>query len=89
MKIMLMADDGEYVIDNSTHDTIDDAREYSGNFGSKWIFYPYVFIVNDSELTVLAGCDNLDYMKGKRVKTVQKLFKEYYNEHHLTEQELS
>jgi hypothetical protein len=84
---MLMADDGEYVIDNSIHDTIDDAWNYACDFGSKWIFYPYVFIVNDSELTVLAVCDNLEYMKGKRVKTVQKLFKEFYNEHHLTESE--
>ena len=84
MKIMLMSDDGEYVIDNSIHDTINEAWEYASNFGSKWIFYPYVFIVNDNKMTVLAGCDNLEYMKGKRIKTVQKLFKEFFNEHHVT-----
>ncbi len=82
---MLMADDGEYVIDNSIHDTIDEAWEYACNFGSKWIFYPYAFIINDAELTVMDGCDNLEYMKGKRIKTVQRLFKESYKEYHLTE----
>lgn len=81
MKIMLMAEDGEYAFDNSIHDTIDDAWGYASDFGSKWIFYPYAFIVNDAKLTVMAGCDHLEYMKGKRIKTVQKLFKANYDEH--------
>lgn len=81
MKIMLMADDGEYVIDNSIHDTIDDAWEYASDFGSKWFFFPYVFIINDAKITVMAGCDHLEHLNGKRIKTVQKLFKAHYDEY--------
>lgn len=80
MKILCMADDGEFVIDNSIHNTIDDAWDYANDFGSKWVFYPYVFIINDAELTIMAGCDNLDYLKSKRIKTVKKLFNQSYLE---------
>lgn len=76
-----MADDGGYVIDDSVHTTIDEAWDYAGDFGSKWVFYPYVFIITDSELSIVEGPLNLEYMKGKRVSTVERLFKEHFDKH--------
>lgn len=74
MNLICMADDGEYVCElkNSTYD---ECVEHSADMGSRWIFYPYHFIVSDSGKTIIEPPDTLDVFKGKRLSTVVKAFK--------------
>ena len=51
----------------------------SENMGSHWIFYPYHFITNDSGLTINESPYGLERFNGKRLKTVQKAFNDFYN----------
>ena len=79
-KLILMSFDGEYVTERTrfveTFDTVDAAWEHYNDLGSKWFFYPFPFVVTESGLTIAESCDGLKFLNGKRVKTVERLFKE-------------
>lgn len=74
-KVMVMAFDGETKIERPEFDTTDDALYYAGMLGSKWFFYPFEFIITETEKTVVIAPHNLGFLVGKRVKTVQRMFK--------------
>ena len=42
--------------------------------GSRWFFYPFVFIA--TEKTIVEAPDCLEFLNGKRIKTVERFFKE-------------
>ena len=73
-KVMVMAFDGDYKIERPEFDTVDDAREYAANLGSKWWFFPFDFIITETEKTIVETGPLLSFLKGKRVSTAQKLF---------------
>ena len=78
-KLILMSFDGEYVTERTrfveTFDTVDAAWEHYNDLGSKWFFYPFPFVVTESGLTIVSCADWLGVFSGKRVATVEKLFK--------------
>lgn len=73
-KVMVMAFDGDIKIERPEFDTVDDAAGYANNLGSKWWFFPFEFIITETEKTVVKAPDRLEFLEDKRIKTVQKLF---------------
>lgn len=81
-----MAFDGDYVKD-SEHGTLEEAEETSADLGSKWYFYPFSIIVKGQTVVETGGnnygkdengdfyCILSNLLKGKRLTTVQKIFK--------------
>ncbi len=78
-KLICMSFDGDYVVEhdrfNEAFETIAGAWEHANDMGSKWYFYPFCFAVTESLTTIAAAPELLERFKGKRVKTVQKVFK--------------
>lgn len=66
------APDGEYI-----RDFYSDSKEYISNkienMGSRWYFYPFVFIA--TEKTIVEAPDCLGFLNGKRIKTVERFLK--------------
>jgi hypothetical protein len=73
-QIICMSFDGEYVTERPIFDEIDKAWEYAANLGSKWFFYPFVFVA--TEKTIIDAGDLLKWTVGKRIKTVKRIFEE-------------
>ena len=48
------------------------------DMGSRWIFYPIAFVTTDK--TVVDAPEGLEFLKGKRIKTVQKFLESAWNE---------
>lgn len=72
-QVMCMSFDGEIKIETPGFKTIEEAADYDNNLGSKWFFYPFHFIVSGK---TIRDCDNrLSCLKGKRIKTVQNIYK--------------
>ena len=67
------APDGEHVRDFYS-DSKESISEEIENMGSRWIFYPFVFIA--TEKTIVEAPECLWFLNGKRVKTVERFFKE-------------
>ena len=67
------APDGEHV-----RDFYSDSKEYISekieNMGSRWFFYPFVFIATEKTIVEAPNC--LEFLNGKRIKTVEQFFKE-------------
>jgi hypothetical protein len=74
-KVMVMSFDGETKTEQPVFGNVQDAWEYAGNLGSKWFFYPFTYIVTESGKTIKETPHGLEFLKGKRVKTIQKMFK--------------
>ena len=77
-KLIAMAFDGETQESSFEFDSIDAAWSYSDDFARLWYFYPFHFVTTQSGKTIrdvpdFVGC--FDFAKGKRVKTVAKMFK--------------
>lgn len=70
---IFFAPDGEHV-----RDFYSDSKEsISGkieNMGSRWVFYPFVFIATKRTIVESPNC--LEFLNGKRVKTVERFFEE-------------
>jgi len=79
-KLICMAFDGDYQTERPEFESVEDAREYSGDLGSKWYFYPFHFVVSASGKTIVDASFPLDVLKGKRVSTVAKLFENFAKE---------
>ena len=73
-KIIVMAFDGETQAERPEFETISDAWDYSGDLGSKWHFYPFAFVVTASGKTIADASKPLEFLAGRRLKTVKKLF---------------
>lgn len=77
LKVICMTFDGEYVTERPIFETIEDAWEYAGDLGSKWIFYPFTFVVSESGKTIMDAPKLVELFVGKRMKTIVKLFKSF------------
>jgi hypothetical protein len=77
-----VAEDGEKVVEGDYFETIDDAWAHSGDMGSRWIMYPYHFILSASGHTVVDGPDQLEEYIGRRTTTLIKAFKAFYAKNH-------
>jgi hypothetical protein len=67
------APDGEHVRDFYS-DSKDSISEEIENMGSRWYFYPFVFIATEKTIVEAPNC--FEFLNGKRVKTVERFFKE-------------
>ena len=81
-KLLQFGFDGSYVTD-SEHKRLEDAQNASVNLGSKWFFYPLSVIISGQTVVETGGlyyntktgnCLLSEKLKGKRVKTVCKIF---------------
>lgn len=73
--LMVVSFDGEKKIETVNGD-VNYCWEHSNDMGSKWYFYPFHFVV--SEKTVIDTPNELSIFKGKRIKTLLKVFKATY-----------
>jgi len=74
--LICMTFDGDHVTEKRAEfDSVDEAWEYAGEMGSRWYFYPFVFVTTESGLSVKDSPDSLKFLNGKRVKSIAKLFK--------------
>lgn len=78
-QVMYMSDDGEYVTEGD-HDTVANAWDAACDRGSRWIFFPYAFVVTESGKTVVDADDMLNQFIGKRVATVKAAFNKFFLE---------
>ncbi len=76
MKVICMSFDGEFQTDRPSFDSTSDAWDYANNLGSKWYFYPFVFVVSESGKTVIDSADGLGFFNGRRVSTVARVIRE-------------
>lgn len=76
-KLICMSFDGDHITERPEFESIEDAWEYSNDLGSKWYFYPFHFVVTGSGLTVADPPHLLEFLKGRRVKTVARLFAQH------------
>jgi hypothetical protein len=67
----LFAPDGDYVTDFQDKDKKSEVWEKVQNMGSRWIFYPIVFVTTDK--TIVDTPEGLEQLKGKRISTVKKI----------------
>ena len=75
LNVICMSFDGDFQRERPLFDNVDDAWEYADDLGSKWFFYPFVFVA--TEKTIKDAPKMLSFLIGKRIKTVQKLFKQH------------
>ena len=70
-------------IKNSSHETLEQAWETASNFGSKWYFYPWAFVVKGNTVRDFGGIFInkttqrsflAEMFVGKRIETVKKVF---------------
>lgn len=76
-QLICMSFDGEFQRESPTFETINDTWEYANNLGSMWYFYPFRFVA--TEKTIIDAPPELNFFNGKRIKTVQKKFRELFN----------
>lgn len=73
--VICMSFDGEFKRERPMFDDIEKAWEYSSNLGSKWYFYPFHFVA--TEKTIIDSPEPLEWIRGKRIKTIQKIFNQH------------
>lgn len=73
-RLICMAFDGEYVTERPVFDTISEAWDYSNDLGSKWFFYPFHFVTNETGTTIKDTGYFLEHLIGRRTKTVAAIF---------------
>ena len=72
-KAILFHPEGDYVTDFQRENK-QDIWEELAEMGSRWIFYPIAFIATDK--TIVDAPEGMDFLIGKRIKTVVRYFKE-------------
>ena len=77
LKIMCMAFDGDTILERPEFCEESEAWEYANDLGSKWYFYPFVFVVTASGKTIKAASEFLEWTVGMRVSTVSKIFEKH------------
>lgn len=75
VRLIVMSFDGEKQREGDTFNDVGEAWEHAGDMGSRWYFYPFRFVVTESGQTIVDTPSPLEHLKGRRVKTVQRLFK--------------
>ena len=74
-KAILFHPEGDYVT-GFYRDTKQDVLNELENRGSRWIFYPIPFVCTDK--TIVDTPEGLEFLKGKRITTVKKLFNDQW-----------
>jgi len=77
-KAILFAPDGEFVTDYKG-DTVEEVSNLINDGGSRWIFYPFCFIIKDegcfsTNLRIIESCEMLPQFKNCTISTVRKFF---------------
>ena len=70
---ILFSIDGSYVVDFLGCKTKQEVWDRLDNMGSRWFFYPFAFVA--SIKTLVDAPDELAELRGKRLKTIKRLFK--------------
>ena len=76
-RALLFHPEGDYVIDfngNSKNEIWDRVND----MGSRWIFYPIVFIATDK--TIVDTLPGLEHLNNKRIKTVSKYLNDLWQD---------
>jgi hypothetical protein len=68
-QVICMSFDGDFQRERPMFETIDEAWAYSNNLGSKWIFFPFHFVVSGNKIV-----DGVNFVR-RKIKTVQKIVK--------------
>ena len=79
-RAILFAPDGEYVTDFE-RDTKEEVWECVENMGSRWIFYPFVFVGTDK--TIVDASEDMEWLKGRRIPTVAKIIRSDWGRRYL------
>lgn len=71
-KLILIAPDGDYVTEKA-QESVDECCEQSANMGSRWIYFPFHFIIKDNgrvnmKQRIIEPPDGMDFLKGKSLK---------------------
>lgn len=69
---------GDNVTDFRDRATKDEVSAALNNMGSRWVFYPLSFVATDT--TIVGTCWGLEWMTGKRIKTVRRYFQREWEE---------
>jgi len=77
-KAILFHPEGDFVTDFNGEKTIPDVWECISNMGSRWIFYPLPFVA--TEKTIVDTPEGMEFLIGKRIKTVKKYLSDKWNE---------
>ena len=77
-KAILFHPEGDSVSDFNNTETKLEVWEKVADMGSRWIFYPIPFVATDK--TIVDAPQGLEFLKGKRIKTVAKFFAEQWKE---------
>lgn len=72
--LVLLSFDGEYKRERGPFDSVEAAWQYANDLGSKWYFYPFVFVASESGKTIRETPRGLERFKGQRVATVAAIF---------------
>ena len=71
---ILFSLDAAYVCDFLGQKTKQDVLEKLENMGSRWFFYPFWFVTTGK--TIVGTPCGMENLKGMRVKTLQRMFKQ-------------
>lgn len=74
-KLIVMSFDGDYKTERPEFENTDDAWSYAGELGSKWFFYPFCFVVNQSE-EVVSAPPPMNHLEGMTIDDVAEHFKQ-------------
>ena len=74
----LFSFDGESVTDFRDKKTKQEVWNRINDMGSRWIFYPLCFVATDK--TIVDTPDGLEFLRGKRIKTVIKYLEMQWND---------
>lgn len=73
--LICMSFDGDFVTEKRAEfESTESAWEHANDMGSRWYFYPFYFVVTESGLTIKDSPCGLEFLNGKRVKSVKKFF---------------
>lgn len=76
---ILFHPEGDFVTDFRERQNIQDVWDEVNEMGGRWIFYPIPFVA--TEKTIVDTPEGMDFLKGKRIKTVVDFFKKTWEEH--------
>lgn len=73
--LIVMSFDGDYKVEETGFTKVQDAWECAANLGSKWFFYPFRFVVDESD-TVVGTPDLMTHLEGSSLEDLATHFKE-------------
>lgn len=76
-KAILFHPEGDFVTDFKDNKTKQDVWDCINDMGSRWVFYPLSFVATDK--TIVETPEGLEFLKGKRIKTVKKFLADKWN----------